>query len=148
MLSAGLFRNLFTASRASSGLVIARPLSAVHNDFCLRHYVTHSVNIPQHRDYPTLIEKCVGSFKLPETRQSGCWKYNGNCILKSCFPRKNKITLPLGKARKCELASCIIFSPLKLSPRLTRFFHFSCGRTRRRRLPKWILLTFYLCSVL
>ena len=26
--------------------------------------------------------------------QSGCCKYNGNCILKSCFPRKNKITLP------------------------------------------------------
>ena len=83
-----------------------------------------------------------------QLNQSGCWKYNGNCILKSCFPRKNKITLPSREARKCEFASYIIFSPLKLSPQLTRFFDRSCRRTRRRRPPKWILLTFYLCSVL
>ena len=66
--------------------------------------------------------------------QSGCWKYNGNCI--------EIVLSPLGKARKYELASYIIFSPLKLSPRLTRFFDRSCGRTRRRRLPKCISLTF------
>ena len=34
------------------------------NDFCLRHYVTSSVNSPQHRYYPTLVEKRVGSFKF------------------------------------------------------------------------------------
>ena len=35
--------------------------------------------------------------------QSGCWKYNGNCILKSCFPRKNKITLPSREGSKMSL---------------------------------------------
>ena len=46
--------------------VLARLLSVVHNDFGLRQQVTSSVNRPQHREYSTLIEKCVESFKSPK----------------------------------------------------------------------------------
>ena len=66
------------------------------------------------------------------------------CILKSCFLVRTKLLSPLRKARKCELASYIIFSPLKLSPRLIddTLLRSQLWKTRRRRLPKWILLSF------
>ena len=40
--------------------VLVRPLSAVHNDFCLKP----SVNRTQHRDYPIFLEKYVGSYSI------------------------------------------------------------------------------------
>ena len=46
--------------------VLTRPLSAVHNDFCLKHQVTPSINTPQHRGYPTFNDKSVGSFEYPD----------------------------------------------------------------------------------
>ena len=40
--------------------------------------------------------------------QAGCWKYNGNCILKSCFPRKHKITLPSRESSK--VWTCFLYN--------------------------------------
>ena len=52
------------------------------------------------------------------------------------FLVRTKLLSPLGKARKCELASYIIFSPLKLSLRLTRFFDRSCRRDQMQEAAK------------
>ena len=53
---------------------------------------------PQRESGWEIVFRLLGNDRIS---QSGCRKYNGNCILKSCWPRKNiKLLSPLGKARK------------------------------------------------
>ena len=60
-----LFSNLLTThARGSVVEVLTRPLSAAHNDFCVTPSVTHTMQ-NTYRDYPTLFEKCKGSFQSP-----------------------------------------------------------------------------------
>ena len=60
---------------------------------------------PQRESGQEIIFRLLGNDRIS---QSGCRKYDGNCILKSCWPHKeHKITLPPREGPKTALARMI-----------------------------------------